>query len=747
MSDEEFYSEESYEFEFEDEDEDGGDFDIENNEDDSDQTGNNNNNNSNSNKSNLEKALDNQYYSAKSFKDDDPKHAIIEFQKIIDSLSDVNDDDNNNNVEEQYEWKFKSYKQLMKLCFDQQNFQLFLETLTQLIQLIPKFNHDGHYKSYIEESFSKMINRYSILANVTFVTQFYNTLLNYLDSNSNSSCRLWFKININLLNLHLDHQIYDDIPNLLQKVYSKLNIISNGGSNGCLETMLNSFKLQTIAIEIDYLTKINQFNLNLPRMNQLYRMSSKITTVVTHPRICAIINQCRGLIQFYRGNYHRANIEFYKSFQNYDEAGSTMKYKLLKYYALCSLLIESELDPFQSQETQIISKSSNQFNKLKLLIKYYNDLDLEKFENLIFSSLELDSSLPSSSQDIDGESIENDDIYKVAIQEILYNLKSKVLLNYIKAYSAIKFEFLYRKLRIDENQLRSILLQLSMAGKLKDSQIDYVNKVIFTQTSINNSKSSNSDKKSRACFPQLSQKDIYYNVKYYEVVSFGQSDATNGSSVVSNAGNNSNDYRTDDNMDIDDNNFNFHIVPTENTNTDYFRKYFFVIDRPLKIQDWFIPIESWYLFLVSSIPHTYKQEISQKEQVMHEQKQVEIVNPNGITPSAPGATITTSTMSRADIELSNFNTGLLNSVVNIDSNNNFGNGVDDEQYEYDQSVQQLNKVDLLNDWYAQAREYYNLLIDNSDSNIDNSSNNTKGKGGSNTIRSNSIVENDMTISI
>lgn len=153
------------------------------------------------------------------------------------------------------------------------------------------------------------------------------------------------------------------------------------------------------------------------------------------------------------------------------------------------------------------------------------------------------------------------------------------------------------------------------------------------------------------------------------------------------------------------------------------------------------------MFLVSSIPHTYKQEISQKEQVMHEQKQVEIVNPNGITPSAPGATITTSTMSRADIELSNFNTGLLNSVVNIDSNNNFGNGVDDEQYEYDQSVQQLNKVDLLNDWYAQAREYYNLLIDNSDSNIDNSSNNTKGKGGSNTIRSNSIVENDMTISI
>lgn len=53
----------------------------------------------------MKKVLDNQYYSAKSFKDDDPKHAIIEFQKIIDSLSDVNDDDNNNNVDEKYEWK------------------------------------------------------------------------------------------------------------------------------------------------------------------------------------------------------------------------------------------------------------------------------------------------------------------------------------------------------------------------------------------------------------------------------------------------------------------------------------------------------------------------------------------------------------------------------------------------------------------------------------------------------------------
>lgn len=456
MSDEEFYSEESYEFEFEDEDEDGGDFDIENNDDDSNQTSNNNDN-----KSNTKLALDDQYYSAKSYKDDDAKHAITEFEKIIESLSNDNDDG------EKYEWRFKSYKQLMKLYFDQQTFQLFLETLTQLIQLIPKFNNDGHYKSYIEESFSKMINRYSILANVTFVTQFYNILLNYLDSDSNSSCRLWFKININLLNLYLDHQVYNDIPNLLEKVYDKLDSIGGGGNsvgtnNGCLETMLNSFKLQTIAIEIDYLTKTNKFNSNLPRMNQLYRMSSKITTVVTHPKICAIINQCRGQIQFYRGNYHRANIEFYKSFQNYDEAGSTMKYKLLKYYALCSLLIESELDPFQSQETQIISKSSNQFDKLKLFIKYYNDLNLENFENLVSSSSSL-SNRKIDEDDVDNDD-NNDDIYKVAIQEILYNLKSKILLNYIKAYSAIKFKFLRGKLKVDENQLRSILLQLSMAG-------------------------------------------------------------------------------------------------------------------------------------------------------------------------------------------------------------------------------------------------------------------------------------------
>lgn len=727
MSDEEFYSEESYEFEFEDEDEDGGDFDIENNDDDSNQTSNNNDN-----KSNTKLALDDQYYSAKSYKDDDAKHAITEFEKIIESLSNDNDDG------EKYEWRFKSYKQLMKLYFDQQTFQLFLETLTQLIQLIPKFNNDGHYKSYIEESFSKMINRYSILANVTFVTQFYNILLNYLDSDSNSSCRLWFKININLLNLYLDHQVYNDIPNLLEKVYDKLDSIGGGGNsvgtnNGCLETMLNSFKLQTIAIEIDYLTKTNKFNSNLPRMNQLYRMSSKITTVVTHPKICAIINQCRGQIQFYRGNYHRANIEFYKSFQNYDEAGSTMKYKLLKYYALCSLLIESELDPFQSQETQIISKSSNQFDKLKLFIKYYNDLNLENFENLVSSSSSL-SNRKIDEDDVDNDD-NNDDIYKVAIQEILYNLKSKILLNYIKAYSAIKFKFLRGKLKVDENQLRSILLQLSMAGKLKDSQIDYANKIIFTQTN------SSHNNKSRACFPQLSQKDIYYNVKYYEIVSFGQSDTTNGS----NTGNNDNDYRTDDNMDIDDNNSS---RCTENTNTDYFQKYFFVIDRPLKLQDWFSPIESWYVFMVSSIPHAYKREISQKEQVMHEQKQVEIVNPNGITPATA---MPTSTMSRADIELSKFNTGLLNSVINIDGNNNFGNGgVDDEQNDYDQSIQQLNKVDLLNDWYTQAREYFNLLIENSDGNTVSSNSNKRSgssSSSSNAIRSNRIVEKDITISI
>ena len=258
MSDEEFYSEESYEFEFEDEDED-------------EDAGSNNNDNDSDSKIDEDSSIENLYYTAKGFKDEDEDKAIEKFNEIITSKDKDSECDH-------YEYVFKSHKQLMKLYFKQKNYDSVLNTLKGLFTVISKID-----KSYFEDSISKMIVHYSIDSNnFEFLNQFYNILL---EKSQLNNIRLWFKINTNLLNLKIEQKQYQEIPELLKQIYEKLK-----SSN---ESIQKSFTLQIIACEIDYLSKVsNNDTKNLARMGQLYRMSLKITTAVTHPKILAVVKEC-----------------------------------------------------------------------------------------------------------------------------------------------------------------------------------------------------------------------------------------------------------------------------------------------------------------------------------------------------------------------------------------------------------------------------------------------------------------------
>lgn len=619
MSDEEFYSEESYEFEFEDEDE--------------EDNGSTNDDNDNDDNVDEDTSIENLYYTAKGFKDDDEQTAIDKFKEIIEFK-------NKEPEHDQYEYIFKSYKQLMKLYFKQNKYDTMLDILNELFTIVSKID-----KSYFEDSISKMILHYSNDSNnFEFLNKFYCILL---DNSQLNNIRLWFKINTNLLNLKIDQEQYQEIPQLLKQIYQKLKT-----SN---ESIQKSFTLQIIACEIEYLSKVSKNDTkNLARMGQLYRMSLKITTAVTHPKILAIIKECGGKVQFYRENFEKARVEFYEGFKSYDEAGSSLKYKLLKYLALCSLLTESELDPFESQETQTISKSK-EFDSLKLLIKSYNSLDLHEFQTIL-----------EQFNDIDDE-FYKDSIFIDFCKEILKNLKSKILLNYTKGYSVIKFEFLYDQLKINESDLECLLLKSIASGKFKDSKVDFVNKVVFTE-------STNKKNLNRACFPQTCAKDIYYNVKLLEFVSPPQEQQQFLSFQ-------------DDIMEVDENT----TITTNDDNylknMDYLHKLFFAIDRPIKVKDWFNYIESWYIFLISAIPASHKGEISQKEQVINEQK-------------AENTTTSTSlnNNSKAENELANFNTGLLNSTIIIEDDN-------DEISD----IEEINKIDVLNNWYNELKEYLNLV--------------------------------------
>lgn len=50
--------------------------------------------------------------------------------------------------------------------------------------------------------------------------------------------------------------------------------------------------------------------------------------------------------------WSKASSDFFESFRNYDEAGSQQRMQVLKYLVLANMLMASDINPFDSQETK-----------------------------------------------------------------------------------------------------------------------------------------------------------------------------------------------------------------------------------------------------------------------------------------------------------------------------------------------------------------------------------------------------------
>jgi COP9 signalosome complex subunit 2 len=50
--------------------------------------------------------------------------------------------------------------------------------------------------------------------------------------------------------------------------------------------------------------------------------------------------------------WEKAQIDFFEAFKSYDEAGSSQRISCLKYLVLANMLMESQINPFDSQETK-----------------------------------------------------------------------------------------------------------------------------------------------------------------------------------------------------------------------------------------------------------------------------------------------------------------------------------------------------------------------------------------------------------
>lgn len=374
--------------------------------------------------------LENQYYSSKALRENEPHKALESFQKVLELEQEG---------KEQGDWGFKALKQMIKISFRLGQYPDMMDYYTRLLTYIKS----AVTRNYSEKSINSILDYISTSKKVDLLESFYQTTLNALKEARND--RLWFKTNTKLGKLYFDRA---DWPRL-QKILRQLR-------NSCqTDEGEDDLKKGTQLLEI-YALEIQMYTAqkNNKKLKALYEQSLHIKSAIPHPLIMGVIRECGGKMHLREGEYEKAHTDFFEAFKNYDESGSPRRTTCLKYLVLANMLMKSGINPFDSQEAKPY-KNNPEILAMTNLVSAYQNNDITEFEKILKTNR---------------ETIMEDPFIREHIEDLLRNIRTQVLIKLIKPYTRIHIPFISQELNIDvvevENLLVSCILDNTVHGRI-----------------------------------------------------------------------------------------------------------------------------------------------------------------------------------------------------------------------------------------------------------------------------------------
>ncbi|KAK4882745.1 hypothetical protein RN001_006064 [Aquatica leii] len=386
--------------------------------------------------------LENQYYHSKSLKEENPKEALRSFQKVIDIQG-----------EHKGEWGFKALKQMVKINFNLKNYH---ETMIRYKELLTYIKHSVT-KNHGEKSINNILDYTSTSKDIEVLRDFYEITLETLKHAKND--RLWFKTNTKLGKVYLDRGEFAKLTHIIKQLYQCCQT-GKGENDVTKGTQL----LEIYALEIQMYTE--QKNNKL--MKELYERSLKVRSAIPHPLIMSVIRECGGKMHLRSGEYEKAYTDFFEAFKNYDESGSPRRTTCLKYLLLTSMLMNSAINPFDSQEAKPY-KLDSEIQAMTNLITAYQNTDMKAFEAIFKQNK---------------TTLLADPFIREHIEDLLKCVRTQVLLYLIKPYKAIKLKFISEELSIPEDDTESLIASCILDGQIQ-GRIDQVQQVLVMNCAKN----------------------------------------------------------------------------------------------------------------------------------------------------------------------------------------------------------------------------------------------------------------------
>ncbi|KAI6180252.1 COP9 signalosome complex subunit 2 [Aphelenchoides besseyi] len=380
-------------------------------------------------------ALENQYYAAKALKSDgDFNDALATFRDVVNQEKERG---------EQGDWGFKALKQMTKITFNMEKYDLMLENYKQLLSYIKS----SVTKNYAEKSINSILDYVSTSKQTGLLLKFYQITLDALQTAKND--RLWFKTQIKLGKLYFEQKDYEKLERILKFLRQSCK-----DEEGEEDQKKGTQLLEIYALEIQMYTEMK----NDKALQKLYEQSVNVKGGIPHPLIMGTIRECGGKMHLRHGEFSKAHTDFFEAFKNYDESGSPRRISSLKYLVLASMLMKSDINPFDSQETKSF-RNEPEIVIMTKLVSAYQDNNIQLFEKIVAENR---------------ESVMADPFICEHIEELLSNVRTQVLLGLIRPYRRVRLDYLAKQLNISAEELQRLLVEIIQNGltKLKLDQVE-----------------------------------------------------------------------------------------------------------------------------------------------------------------------------------------------------------------------------------------------------------------------------------
>ena len=271
------------------------------------------------------------------------------------------------------------------------------------------------------------------------IEQFYSVTLQCFQSTNNE--RLWLKTNIKLARLLLDRKDYHAVARKLRDLHRACQ-----REDGTDDPSKGTYSLEIYALEIQMYSETRNNN----QLKLLYQKALKVRSAVPHPKIQGIIRECGGKMHMSEENWKEAQSDFFESFRNYDEAGDLRRIQVLKYLLLTTMLMKSDINPFDSQETKPY-KNDPRIAAMTDLVDAYQRDDIYKYEEVLQKNGDLLTD-PFIAENID---------------EVTRNMRTKAVTKLVAPYTNLRLSWIADRLRIGENEVRDIVSFLIVDGRIQ----------------------------------------------------------------------------------------------------------------------------------------------------------------------------------------------------------------------------------------------------------------------------------------